>query len=418
MDDVTKGAWLTHHGKKLLNAKGGSSAYPTIDEAAKTTSLLHRMAESNEATLDSSQVVKLAEIGDMNPRWELDNCLSVLKSRKLIDVATNGAVSVLGLNGRAALSHGAQIFSDMNPKPYESASLILAEKASDAPIPSNDAKEYISDTCQLSKQDTTDFFEQAEQIGFVDYEGQDVDKLFFNGNLFRRDNLAKTNKVLSSLNENEQRLFTEFSEMLNRIGAIDTVQAEKVLGTDLFSKLRAAAVFDENIVSNEAGDHGFITSPASFHKYVSPMVDDAFDNAKALVSALKYGMSKSGATRGRLTMVDALLRKLIRGQSVGPAPAIGYDYRVLERERVVKITPTSNTHFTMRLLKKDVGELALQVLSGGSDGHAAASIPGASMKGYTAPEAARSRFRQKEQLSTSKKATREMLSALRGGRSW
>jgi len=417
LDDLTTGAWLTHHGKKVHKSEGGAAAYPTIDVAAKTTSLLHRMAETQDSSISKSEVETLAAIGNMNPMWELQNSLNVLRERRLIDVADNGAVSVLGLNGRSALKHGAQIFKGLEPRPYETAAIILAEKASDAPISREDAQEYIADECKLSKSDTTDFFEQAEQIGFVDYEGKGSDKLLFNGNLFRRETLAKTNAVLTTLKPNDERLVLEFSEKLKLIGAIDTTEAANILGKGLFDKLRAAAVFDENIVSNETGDHGFMTSPASFHKFENPMVDDAFDHAKALVSALKYGMSKSTAERGRLSMVQALLRKLINGHSVGPAPAIGYDYRVLERERVVQITAVNNTRFTMRLLKKDVGELAYQVLSGGNGGDPAIVLPGASMKGYTAPEAARTRFRQKEQLVPSKKSTRDMLSVLRRGRS-
>ena len=55
----------------------------------------------------------------------------------------------------------------------------------------------------------------------------------------------------------------------------------------LLSKLQAAAVFDINVVSNEAGEHAFMTSPGAFHKFTSPLIDDAFDHAKALVSALR-----------------------------------------------------------------------------------------------------------------------------------
>src|SRR4051812_16794079 len=70
-------------------------------------------------------------------------------------------------------------------------------------------------------------------------------------------------------------------------------KASSVLGETLFSKTRAAALYDMNIASNEAGDHVFITAPGAFHKFSNPLTEDAFDHAKAPVAALSYGMSQS-----------------------------------------------------------------------------------------------------------------------------
>ena len=66
------------------------------------------------------------------------------------------------------------------------------------------------------------------------------------------------------------------------------------------------------------------------------MVDDAFDLAKAFVSSVTYGMTKSAYARGQIQMVDALLGALVRGESVGPVRAIAEDYKVLELKGVVE----------------------------------------------------------------------------------
>jgi len=133
--------------------------------------------------------------------------------------------------------------------------------------------------------------------------------LLFNGNLFRRDTAAKTKKVLDSLSADEQAKVAIFEQDLRSSGALALSTADGMLGAELLSKLRAAAVFDVNIVSNEAGDHALITLPGAFHKFTSPLIDDAFDHAKALVAALKYGMSQSSSTRGRIWGILDLLRK-------------------------------------------------------------------------------------------------------------
>jgi hypothetical protein len=146
------------------------------------------------------------------------------------------------------------------------------------------------------------------------------------------------------------------------------------------------------------------------------MIDDAFDHAKALVSALSYGMSQSSAARGRIWGVDLLLRKLLRGEEVGPAPAIGNDYRALELERVVEITHTGNGYFTMRLLKMEVGQIALEVLTGGNAAAAGLELlPSAGMRSYTASEASRSEFRKRGQGQESKAQMRTLLRAVRSG---
>lgn len=67
----------------------------------------------------------------------------------------------------------------------------------------------------------------------------------------------------------------------------------------------------------------------------------------------------------------------------------------------------------MRLLKMEVGQIALQVLKGGDAAAAALEVlPSADMSGYTPPEAA---FRTKKQGPQSKSQMRTLLSAVRGG---
>ena len=192
-------------------------------------------------------------------------------------------------------------------------------------------------------------------------------------------------------------------------------EGERILGFNLFEKLIAAGLYDINTVSNDAGEHAFVTSPDSFHKFVNPMVDDCFDLAKALVSALRYGMTRRMPSKGRIHSIGLLLNRLIAGHTVGPATAIGMDYRVLELHRVVQIIPNGNL-FSMRLLKREIGMLALDVLTkGDANVTALQNIPGAPMTGYAGPEDGRVRTRRL-QGNRSKLATQDILAALRGGR--
>lgn len=409
-----KGAWVVHHGQKVALDTYGASEYPAIDEAAKAATLLSRLGEAQQTTLPLETVQAVARAAGLNPRFELDGLLATLAKKRLIDRSAKEVV-VLGVTMRGAVAQAAELFDEASPNAYELAAIDLAEISSDAPVSRTTAEEFVSDTYKLASSNTKEFITKAEQIGFVDSEGDGADKLLFNGNLFRRGGIEKAAKVLSSLSSAEQAKMAEFNGKLQAAGCLEATAANSILGDELFSKLRAASVYDLNTVSNESGEHVFITAPSAFHKFVDPMVDDTFDMAKALVAALTFGMTRSPSTRGQITMLPALLSRLITGGTVGPAPAIGMDYRVLEERRVVQ-TFRSGSSFSMKLLKPEVGQLALQVLkSGDANATAMTALPGAPMSGYSGPEASRVRVR-KTQVARSKRQTLDVLQALRSGR--
>lgn len=414
MSKDTLGAWLIHHGRKVAMDTYGASDFPSIDEAAKAARLLSSFGETQKASLTIDVVQAVAKACGLNPRVELDPLLGLLANRRLID-RKGASIDVIGITTRSVLTHAADIFLDSEPSGSEQASITLAERASEAPLPRRAAIEYVSDSHSLRTKDTEDLVTRSERIGFVDVEGTEASRILFNGNLFRRDSIAKTRNVLDSLSSVEQTKLTEFGDMLREQGCAEKSQSERILGTRLFEKLVAAGVYDVNTVSNDAGEHVFVTSPDSFHKFVNPMVDDCFDMAKALVSALKYGMTMRMPSRGWIHSISLLLDKLIAGYTVGPATAIGMDYRVLELHRVVKIIPDRNL-FRMRLLKKEVGRLALDVLiRGDANSTALKELPGAPMTGYAGPEDGRVRTRKQQGLR-SRRATQDILAALRGGR--
>ncbi|WP_438392335.1 hypothetical protein [Caballeronia sp. DA-9] len=411
-----KGAWIVHHSRKISRDTAAPAEYSALDEAGKATELLMRLGETKEANLKNEEVTAIAKAANLNPRTELPHFLDLLERRRLIDRA-KGEVQVLGVNTRNVLGHASDIFDDAEPASHEIASIALGELASVAPIALSDAKEYIGDAFKMARSDVGEFLRRSSEIGFVDQEGDDPSNiLLFNGNLFKRDSVEKAAKVLSSLSSAEQQRLAEVTSQLNAVGCLYAEKCEHKLGAVLFDKLKAAGVLEVNTVSNEKGDHAFVTMPGAFHKFVNPMVDDTFDMAKALVSALSYGLQLRPTTQGRILSVDWILNALISGRTIGPATAIGADYRVLEQSRVVKLIPANNGMFSMRLLKQEVGQLALQVLKRGDANAESINVPpSAPMTGYLGPEFAREQTRKK-QSAPSKKHTHDILSALRGKR--
>lgn len=412
----TRGAWIIHHGRKISLDVSAPSEFPVLDESAKAADLLMRLAQSDDVTLTKVEVDAVARAAGLNPRSELPHYLKLLSSRRLIDMSTTGDVRVLGLTSRAALAHTNDLLTDAGPTIREEASIFLSETTSQAPLSFADAAELIGDRHSMTTGEAKDFIKRSADIGFVDFEGEGEDGLLFNGNLFKRDSVAKSQKVLLSLSSAEQSKVAEFDEVLKRTGCVLANRADTILGDALFEKLKAAGVYEINTVSNETGTHAFVTSPGAFHKFVNPLIDDSFDMAKALVSALTYGMNLRPASQGRVINFDWILNALIAGRTIGPATAIGADYRVLEHNRVIQLFPAGGGMFQMKLLKREVGELARVVLKRGDANAETLRVPIASpMTNYVGPEPSRTSVRR-QQRKPSKQATRDILSALRGGR--
>ncbi|RWI92380.1 hypothetical protein [Mesorhizobium sp.] len=393
---------------------GAGAQFPALEVAGKAAALLSQFAGTDQAVLEKTRVDALAAAAGINPKMELPTLVEMLKRRRVIDVGATGDVEVIGLTSSATVQHASDLFEAENPTREERATIALAELTSKAPLEQNITQQLISDEFKITSDRTIDFLKVSENIGFVDAEGSGSSKLYFNGNLFRRDNLSKVKKVIDSLSSTDQAKVIELDGIINRIGCISVEKAEYILGDSLLEKLKAAGMYDINHVANASGEYGFVTKPAAFHKFNDPMADDAFDLAKALVAALTYGMTQSSSGRGKIEFIRLLLNKLNSGKPVGPATAIGEDYRILEMRGVLRVQKASGYGYIMTLLKRDIGEMALAVLTTGETASVNSLnqiLPG-SMTGYVGPEKSRSDFRRK-QAAPSKRMTEDVLQALR-----
>lgn len=173
-------------------------------------------------------------------------------------------------------------------------------------------------------------------------------------------------------------------------------------------------MYDISVVNNDQENVAFVTRPAAFSKYGNPLVEDALDLAKAFVSSLTYGMTRSHHARGRITMIEKLMTKLINGAWVGPVDAIGKDYRALELKNVVQVQPNPRGGHFMKLLKKDIGVVALEVIKAGEAPETLLNLPGATVTGYVGPEANREKGRKKQSVAN-KNAAKDIVMALRTG---
>lgn len=422
IDTKTQGAWLIHHASKLQTVVNPSS-FENINIAGKAGMLLSALSTSNQLTIDYNKVNILAQEANISS-LEQKALLEILQRHELVNMSQSG-VDILGLTTSATLEHTSNIFKNQNPKNTEVATIMLSESISDAPYEKNEILSQVSDEYKIDQASLKAFETNIEEMGLVDIEKIDSTKsLYFNGNIFKREETRKIQNVLSTLSQVEQNLLLQFNQMLDEKACIATIEAEKILGHQLFSKLSSIGMYDINVVSNERGEVGFLTKPSSFSKYSLSDMDDAFDLAKAFVSSLTYGMTRSSSSRGQISMIESLLSTLIRGEEVGPVQAIGQDYKILELKHVVEIKQGSKVNFhgnlrkgwMMKLLKKDVGVLALQAIKQGDiSEQSLESLPGASVSKYRGPERNRTIIRKTLNERTPKD-TNDMIMSLRTGR--
>lgn len=417
MDKKTKGSWLIHHTNKLQGVTN-QTGYEKTFLAGKAGILLSAISSNNQVTVNNDRLTVLAKAANINTTFELPKLIEVLQQQQLIDAA-GGGIAVLGVTTAKTLQHTSDIFDALAPGSTEVATIALAELASLEPVLAGHVAVELADSYQLGKAEIGQLMSDAEQIGFVDAEKLSPgETLLFNGNLFRRETTRKIKAVLDSLTSAEQSKLNELTETLKKQACVDADFASKLLGEPLFKKVTAIGLFDISVVSNSTEDVGFLTLPSAFSKYSNSMVDDAFDLAKAFVSSVTYGMTKSSYARGQIQMVDALLSALVRGESVGPVNAIAQDYKVLELKGVVEVKTGSKKGRTgpmLRLLKTEVGELALQAIRQGDvSEHSLSSLPTAAVTTFSGPEHNREKVRR-AQTKMSPKATNDMLSILRTG---
>lgn len=405
MESRTEGAWIIHHAKKLQEFNG-TNDFEDIELAGKCGLLLSSLAASQEeSTLSKEKVNAISSALNINKKLELPSIKETLKDNQLIDESSCGEISVLGITTSNVLAHTSIIFNESSKDNFQKASLELTNYSSDKPIKSAKLKEYIGDIYHLDDKTNNKLFNQAEEIRLIDYETIDSQKTYFNGNLFKREAIKKTSKVLNSLCPDDARKVKELDGLILNKGCVTKETAIQILGCNLLSKLQCIAMYDFNEVSNSSHSIIFLTKPSSFAKFGNPFEDDALDMAKAFISSLIYGLTISSGTRGRIqdySMLTNTLRKLLRGERVGPCTAIGEDYRVLELNRVIQLERSYGRRYYMKLLKYDIAKLALDVIEKGdlAEKSTIESMSSSNISNYVGPESNRLKLRRKKTNSS------------------
>ena len=410
-DKSTVGAWLLHHDQKLLSTN--TTEFESIVAAGRSARLLSVISRENDTTIPYERATALAR-GIGIRKFEIQGYLKLLDSHGLIQVGKSG-IDVLGVSQTSLLDHAANIFEAQPPQGIDRAVIELAELGSHNPLRRQDCEEEFSDTFHLSTIELDDVFSQSEHIGFVDYEIDGADKLYFNGSLFRRDNAIKSKLILDGLSYSDSQKLLEAKKRLQTQGCILADELRQFLGENLWRKFHQIGFFDVSVVVNEHGSTEFVSMPEALVKYIPNGLADMLEDARALASSLTYGIIVSPEPRGSIRDPSVLISVLInRGFVEGWAEAIKQDYTILERRGVVQVTK-SERGYRLTLLKKEVGKMARDlILKGDASTTAAEALVGHSATSFIGPEGSRVAERKKD-IPASKAGALHSLNILRKG---
>ena len=421
MEKTTKGAWLLAQSKSLDVLMGpGAARLENISYAGRIGrlyNLLRRnVADDPNPTIDAETLKHICQLNNIDlPTREMG--IQVLKRAGRIDVADNGAVSVLGATSKAVLEVTTDIFSEKGPTKDEDAVLELSDEVAKKPIERKRAVEFVGDLYKMHSDDASSLIDLCRSTAIIDEESSGSSSILFNSNTFRDGKYAwKAYRVLEGLSSLDRERLSEVQEKLQSSGALSDTEVERVLGGDMYGRLVSVGLFDRMEVSNPTEAVGYITSPDDFQKYGRPFEDDPIDDAKALLASLTYGRTRSSRARGQIVLPVQLLQALVDGREVGGrgVSAIGEDYRELEKRQVVMVTRKSPDRYTFRLLKKDVGELALAIVRGRIGAEEALLLGRDIATSFKGPHDVRNEVRKKNSVED-KRFVSEALDRLRSG---
>ncbi|MGJ4902005.1 hypothetical protein ACQR0V_10575 [Bradyrhizobium sp. HKCCYLS2058] len=406
MEAKTKGAWLLAHSKSLDLVTGtGLARLEKVAYSGKVGRLynvLRRGSNAAQSTvIDAGTVERLCQLNGIDFASRRDG-LNVLQQLGCIDVSQEGSVAVLGATSSAVLETTTEIYTESRPSRDEDAVLSLSEAVASRPVARREAEERISDEFRLTGRQASDLVDVCRRTALIDQEEGRGSAILFNSNTFRdKGRAAKAYQIIQDLKPDDASRLTEVEELLRTNGTVNESDIETMLGEQLFGRLTSVGYFDRMEVNNPKESIGYIALPDAFQRYGRPFEEDPVDDAKALLASLTYGMTRSSASRGKIVLPRVLLNSLIAGDEIGGqwgATAIGQDYKELERRGVVTVTHAGGSRFRMRLVKPDVGQLALSIIKGHKASEEALLLGTDPATGFKGPDETRKAIRERNSM--------------------
>jgi len=372
MKELTKGTWIINSIKHLMGVKINSpelSFFDATEMAGKSGMLLSRLVADEQEIIPSAKVKAFSRESGIT-RGEILSCLNYLKKNGKIDFTVDSSgnpkdVEVYCFSTQDALLTTSKLYNDLEPSDHEQASLISLDRTFRLPyseselistITSKGFSENIAVTT-LMLQDTLELVKVSKESG---------EPIYYNEYAFAHSP-EKIAKALRSLSNTERNMVEEIQGLIEENPGFPFETLSRKFPSDILKLMEGVGLLDGITVYSDIGGATFVTLPQlkGISIDVPPLSADAFHKAKVLLSCLRFGEVKSQPWRGRIESHEKMInivKKLVRGEWVGPCTAIGHDYQLLEKDGVITTRPAKGGMYMMRLRQREVGILVKQML--------------------------------------------------------
>ncbi|PEQ90720.1 hypothetical protein CN481_16765 [Bacillus sp. AFS006103] len=373
MDKLTKGTWIVNTVKHLAELKQYTSElafFEATEQSGKAGAFLGRLVADKQEIIDIKSARIFARQSSISPA-ELGTYLGYLKKEEKIDYNVDlmgrpKEIEVYCFSGKEALETVSSLYDKLEPQEEEQASLLSLNETFNLPCYPEELKEYL--TSQGVKEDCANTtLSLQESFGLVKSSGGGNDTVLYNEYSFNGDP-QRVAKALSSLNDTDRTMVEEVQKIVSESQGFLMESIPSSIKPEIIQMMEGVGLLDGVTVQSPMGTATFLTTPHLKGQGLGSfsLSEDVFHKAKVLLSCLRFGQTKSTFGRGRISTLEKMLNiinKLLRGQWVGPATAIGQDYALLEIDGVIQTRPASPYGFEMKLRQQEVGELVRQMIT-------------------------------------------------------
>lgn len=372
MDKLTQGTWIVNTVKHLTEIKQNTSElsyFEATEQAGKAGTFLSKLVAKNQEVIDIKKAKVFARESSISPA-ELNVYLGYLKSQEKVDfnvdkLGNPREIEIYCFSNREALETVSSIYEDLESSEEEQANLIGLNETFNLPCYPEELVESLTIN-GVKESIANEIITIQENFGLVKSSIDGKQKVLFNEYSFNGDP-QKVVKALSGLEDNEKQLVLEVIDLVSSSQGFLSENIPHHIPKNTLHMMEGVGLLDGVDVQSNFGNAVFYTTPHIKGKGVGTFLlsDDVFHQAKILLSCLRFGQTKSTYGRGKISSGDKMMNiinKLLRGEWVGPATAIGEDYHILEIAGVIQTRVGASYGYEMQLRQLEVGELAKQML--------------------------------------------------------
>lgn len=372
MDDLTKGTWIVNSIKHLLSIRTNTpelSYFDVTELAGKAGMLLARLVGDEQETIRAAKVKVFARESGITLGETLP-CLNHLKRLGKIDFTTDASgipkdVEVYCFSAQDALLTTSKLYEDLNPSDHEQASLVSLDSTFHFPRYQSEITDDITSE-GFSEKIAATTIKLQETLELVRTSKESKEPIYYNEYAFAGSS-EKIAKALRGLSDTERKTVEDIQRLVEENPGYPLETLSNKFPSPMLKLMEGVGLLDAMTVHSDIGDATFVTLPQLKGMAINTsfLSVDVFHKAKVLLSCLRFGEIKSQPWRGRIEthqkMVN-IVKKMVRGEWVGPCTAIGRDYQLLEKDGVIVTRPAGSEMYTMKLRQREVGMLVKQIL--------------------------------------------------------